>query len=421
MRAAIFLPMAVGCMASLALRVDSLRRDPHNPFLRSVCVVLALTTTGAIAGIPAVATPLETSSGIVAVWILVPVTAAGAAVWSMFLLWTYPLSRAAGKIRAGLVFYVIAIAVIIALTVESQGSITAEEIIRNEEEPESLWAVTPYVRDAYLIYTAVTGFIWANAAVSSVLLVRLVDRRWLRRGLWTLFSAYVLFFLHAASVAGYFISVRVGSDIPVLRDAGLICAGLAGILSTAGVVLPTLGPRWDRLLWYRRLEPLWSAIYETVPHVALERPGTTRLDGWNPWGSDFRVYRRVIEIRDGILALRAHFDREVGALARHLGHAAGQTGSELDATVMAAQLTAAIRDKQNGLSPHRQDITENPPRSGGHDLDSEIDLLLPLTKAFSTSQIVRTATAARPRLGGPALMAVNDEEDQEADGAVPAR
>ena len=63
---------------------------------------------------------------------------------------------------------------------------------------------------------------------------------------------------------------------------------------------------------------------------------------------NYRLYRRVIEIRDGLLALRSYRDPEVPRRARQCGEAAGLTGDELRAAVAAAQLKAALNAKAEG-------------------------------------------------------------------------
>ncbi|MFD0573204.1 DUF6545 domain-containing protein [Kitasatospora gansuensis] len=64
--------------------------------------------------------------------------------------------------------------------------------------------------------------------------------------------------------------------------------------------------RWVRA-WtaYWRIGPLWTALHRAVPEIALSTP-TTRLRPAFPRGAEFALYRRIIEIHDGLLALRPY-------------------------------------------------------------------------------------------------------------------
>ena len=401
MRAAVFLTMTIGYGTLLLIKLRDQRKEPDSPFLRWLCITLALATLAAISGIPQVSDYLETTTGVLAIWILAPATAGCAAVRATLLLWAYPLDKARPKIRAGLYLYGGAIITMVVLTLAARGMAVPAQALVSEEASEPFWVVesvrayggwaaTPYVRDAYLVYTVIACFTWADATIRFVRVARLVDRRWLRRGIWALTIGYVFFFTYAAACGLYFIGIRFGVALPYLLAGGVAAAGYAGIAGTIGLALPVLGPRWDRMISYRKLNSLWRALRNSVPHVVLEENRAPLFDAWNPQRSDFRLYRRVIEIRDGILALRPYFDPDVATTARGLAAVAQETEQTQDAMALAAQITAAIRDKHAGLranEPH----DSNPPGPGGHDLDSELELLLPVADAFSHSQIVGQA------------------------------
>ncbi|SEF94371.1 hypothetical protein SAMN05444920_1011078 [Nonomuraea solani] len=105
----------------------------------------------------------------------------------------------------------------------------------------------------------------------------------------------------------------------------------AVILGATGLALPKLGAaaetarkRLACLRAYRRLRPLWSDLHAAMPEIALHRPRTREplaiLD------IEYRLYRRVIEINDGLLALdiAAHHEpgpRAAAAAASAVAHA----------------------------------------------------------------------------------------------------
>ncbi|GAA1604474.1 hypothetical protein GCM10009804_70990 [Kribbella hippodromi] len=85
---------------------------------------------------------------------------------------------------------------------------------------------------------------------------------------------------------------------------GATAIGLAAIGATVGLWHSTLA----RLIRahrarreYTRLEPLWALVSSAAPDVVLDPGVSVRYRN-----AEFALYRRVIEIRDGYLALRDH-------------------------------------------------------------------------------------------------------------------
>ena len=102
---------------------------------------------------------------------------------------------------------------------------------------------------------------------------------------------------------------------------------------TAGATF-AVGTRWLRT-WrdFRALGPLWSALHAEVPAIEF---GTCRVA--TPWCGSFALYRRVIEIRDGVLALGGH---------RHPDLRQWTAGCR-PATVEAVAIAAAIEAHRTG-------------------------------------------------------------------------
>src|SRR5439155_23768653 len=108
---------------------------------------------------------------------------------------------------------------------------------------------------------------------------------------------------------------------------------------------------------------------------------------------DFRLYRRVIEIRDGRLALRGFLDERVAATADALGRRAGLSGDALAAATEAAVIAAALRAKAAG-APARPPAAE--PVTGGRDLADEVAWLTQVARAFAGSPVVAAVVARVP-------------------------
>lgn len=127
-------------------------------------------------------------------------------------------------------------------------------------------------------------------------------------------------------------------------------------------------------------------------------------DGTNcrRWRRDagFLLYRQVIEIRDGQLALRPYIDPGVAEAATALAWRAGLLDEEIQTTAEAAAVAAGIAAKKQGRQ--RAEPPAQGAVAGGSDLNAEIAWLTKVSRAFTTSPIIPATLAAiasydRPR------------------------
>jgi hypothetical protein len=373
------------------IKARDLYRNPTSPFLRALCLALGLSAVSSFVGIPVVLTFMETTSGVPGIWLLGPLVATCAAIQATVLLWSSPLPEALHNIYIRMAAYAGAIAVMVVLVLKARGHITTTAMAEHQQDPEALWGLTPFLRDAVLLYFAALIFTFADVAWRLVRNAKLVDRRWLRRGLIISAVACLVYLIYCVAMAGYFVALRGGITLPILHDGALVAATVSPLTFSVGVTMPVLGPRWERMRAYRRLEPLWLALRRANPGVVLEPPWSTRVDAWSPRSLDFRLYRRVIEIRDGALALRPYFDPAVTVAARRLATSAQLPAQEVETTIEAAQLTLAIRARLAGREPYQG--WKQPVLGTGDDLDAELTSLVPLAQAFAASPIVRAVAA----------------------------
>ncbi|MGN9821939.1 MAB_1171c family putative transporter [Streptomyces sp. SD11] len=162
-------------------------------------------------------------------------------------------------------------------------------------------------------------------------------------------------------------TARVPLDFPLGRTFLLSKAlpTTAHVLVLCGVAVPAL-VKWLRLYRrYRRLTPLWTALFEAEPSIALEPPG--RFTAVVGFPTPLRLYRRVIEIRDGLLAIRPYRPdpAEVPAQADKYGREA-------------LGISLALRARAAG-GPPRFDGAET---AGGQDLSSDTEYLCKVADAF---------------------------------------
>ncbi|MFB6560564.1 MAB_1171c family putative transporter [Streptomyces sp. NPDC056400] len=137
--------------------------------------------------------------------------------------------------------------------------------------------------------------------------------------------------------------------------------------------------RWERNS-FTALEPLWREVTSAVPEVVLD-PGSTDADTHD---LDFHLHRRVIEINDGVLALRRYRQAAVrDAAAAEVARRGAADTPEGDAEVEAAVIAAAVAAKHAGTVPEGD---EAPPATGTAsrkgDLPAETAWLLLVANAY---------------------------------------
>jgi hypothetical protein len=188
----------------------------------------------------------------------------------------------------------------------------------------------------------------------------------------------------AAGVQGSFISTSPG-----------IIQGLFGaliVLVAVGSYLPATGycPLVRQAALYlslRRLYPLWAGLCQAVPGIALD-PVPVWADRLDPRDLQVRLYRRVIEIRDGYMALTPVAVPGIEDLVQ--AAAGGHQLRPADQATLAAavQLELARRAELRGDRPGWA-ADGGLPRANreflaGTDLDSEVRLLSTVAVHWTT-------------------------------------
>jgi hypothetical protein len=116
---------------------------------------------------------------------------------------------------------------------------------------------------------------------------------------------------YAAGKAGLIVAHGAGVPVdfraidPVARTVQT--AGL--LLAVGGTAVPGFRRARQVLAGYRSLialRPLWTAMRDAFPEVILFTPRRALIELAGVDDVQLRLYRRVIEIRDGMLALRAY-------------------------------------------------------------------------------------------------------------------
>ncbi|WP_369068744.1 MAB_1171c family putative transporter [Kineococcus terrestris] len=167
------------------------------------------------------------------------------------------------------------------------------------------------------------------------------------------------------------------------RIGCLVTGSVAALLAVAAVSWPAVSEasravhEWSRSrARLRQLYPLWSDLTEVVPHVALERPRPPTRELISLLDVRWRLYRRVIEIHDARLALRAYAD----APSRRTRTAPAAEARRLARAVAAARRGAAVPESVAG--PAAATVAD--------DIDREAEWLSNVAREY------RTLTRSRP-------------------------
>lgn len=313
---------------------------------------------------------------------------------SMLLLWSYPLAQAKSEIHLRLAWVAIvcvAMATLFAVTPRGGG---------HSRDFAVHYAGVPTYSIYLLFYLTAFSVTKIDVIRISLQYAPLSGEVWLRRGLRFMATGSALGLVYAAVRVSDIIGALVGADPRHWEFVAQISVGVGAIIEIFGLAVM---PRWGRHLsaaydWlqqgrhYRKLRPLWFALYQAVPDIALEVPRPAWMEWFPMCDARFLLTRRVIEIRDASLALCRYRSSQVEATARALVGERGIEGEECAAVVEAAMLATALRARAvdaNFTVPEWGASS----KTGETDMSQEVVWLLRVTRAFAGSPIVAAVLA----------------------------
>lgn len=146
--------------------------------------------------------------------------------------------------------------------------------------------------------------------------------------------------------------------VPVTLVACQVLGAITGLMAVAGVIWPSaresvsaVASWWAAYRAKERLYPLWRDLVRVRPGIALEPvPGPVR-ERLSVRDVRWRLYRRVIEIRDGRLALRRYLRQWRGSAAQRPDAAGGaaasarREGEALAHAILSAEEEPAVADE----------------------------------------------------------------------------
>lgn len=178
---------------------------------------------------------------------------------------------------------------------------------------------------------------------------RMTGKASLRRALRMLSVAAVVLFLYCLGRTVNILTAACGVDIGVWQLASNVFSAVGIVTLSLTLTISSWGASAAKPLgWarsyrsYRALYPLWRDLYESSPDIVLEPPGATVSD------LNYRLHRRVIEIRDGWRDLRPYIDRSAHDAD---GANPGASDESRQAFAEAAQIRQALHAKRTGTIP----------------------------------------------------------------------
>jgi hypothetical protein len=162
-------------------------------------------------------------------------------------------------------------------------------------------------------------------------------------------------------------------NVLLLIGAALVVIGSLCFL--AGICYPgvrariaAFGRRGQHRRDLRELDPLWTALARSYPNIVLREAPARPLDFLRPRNVSRRYYRRVIEIRDGLVQLSPYLETDLTALAAD------------DPARAAAELSAALTRYADGAAADHKAHLVLP--GGAADLEADVQPLLALSRAM---------------------------------------
>ncbi|MGW2631439.1 MAB_1171c family putative transporter [Streptomyces chattanoogensis] len=359
-KSVIFPVCSVICVLSFFYKLLDLRRRKGDPALSALLVAFFCKGVSFALSTPEVSARVDAFFGVpnlgaLGIHVMGGVLSS-AALLITIVYWVYPAEQAIPKMRVRLLGAALCGALMVTLWWtgnDGSGGRTPHYLLQNAHHP---------ITASYLlVYVAAFGASMIEIIRLCRRYGRVSGRTWLRRGLsFTAIgaTACLVYCLNRASVV-----VAVQLNVSPLNWEALtpIANGIGITFLAAGLTMPSWGPslsgvrrRMTNFMAYRHMHRLWSDLCAANPSIALSPQETSALSRCIPYDINYRLYRRVIEIQDGLLALRPYMDptgADTGPPSHGQVRLSGMQGVTAEAALIVAALEAKVRNVQPSQEP----------------------------------------------------------------------
>lgn len=161
----------------------------------------------------------------------------------------------------------------------------------------------------WVILEAYLGAVLITASILFASVARQAPPRLPRLGLWAMAAGTALVALYATAKTALIVAHGAGMPVDFTRfePVARVFQGTGLLLVLLGLLVPVTRRIRSAVRAYRSLlvlRPLWTAMRDAFPEVILFSPRRAVIELAGVDDVHLRLYRRVIEIRDGMLALR---------------------------------------------------------------------------------------------------------------------
>jgi hypothetical protein len=387
-----FVLAATVAFICLAQKLAQLRRDPRNPSLRYLCVMLAALGVGILLNLGPVYTTIDAVlhvPNIARLFVHVLPLVAAASVQSVFL----HLNGSDGVARRVVGRWVVfAVALILMGATFAAGDFPVEA----PKDFAERYADVPVLRYYMLAFLGYLGLAMSDVFRMSMRYARQLPPSPLRLGIRLLTAGSLVGIAYVAQ-KGLYIAIMISGRTPPWSENVLsrYLPVLGIVLVAAGVAIAPITRiaqdtwHWPRRLrLHRRLHPLWQAIVDVDGDINLIPPRRLPLPGH----VDVELYRRVIEIRDGLGDIGPYADAAIGAEAADRAEASGMPAAQIRAVVDAAVIAHAIDYLTTNPAGQRQSTpaghTHSLDKATTDDYETDARWFVQVAQALTTSPIV---------------------------------
>jgi hypothetical protein len=271
---------------------------------------------------------------------------------------------------------------------------------------DTYYANTPYIREMVVLYLLAHT---VAALVTTAMCLRWarVVGQWLRAGLLVLVLGFLLNLGFGVTKLAAVAARWNGRDWDWLSSsAAPPLAAAGGLITTAGFLLPLLGPQaaevWRAWLHHLRLGPLWRRL--RPPDGGAPMPGI-------PWWAspELRLTVRETVIHDELLRLQPYLDDRVRQDARDRAVRGRLTDDQASLVGVAAMVDSAVAARRGAAGPadprDADEETRTLARAGTEALTEALgpgrERLVRLSAAFRSPYLPAPAAGPGSRAGRP--------------------
>ncbi|MEV5946312.1 MAB_1171c family putative transporter [Streptomyces sp. NPDC051993] len=387
---------ALGGLAAFGYRLPDLLRRKHDVALWALCVYFLCSGISFLVDLDVLRVHISDLFGrpnITSLIVQVAVVVLTAAQQVVLVHWSSPPEEARRRAGRRVTFFGAALCVLVVASiavspVASPKTATSTILLSIQDGRYALYM------SFYLVICGIGQF---ETVRLSLRFTKMANRQWLKVGMRTVTLGASLIMVYCVTRSIQIAGTRLHFDGSALDPIQWSCGSIGALLQITGWTIPSWGIHITRALgWlrsyrsYRRLRPLWWALYQASPDIALDPPRSWARDLVPPRDPHYSLYRRVIEIRDGQLMLRTSLSL---ADFSRVAHSLGLPEDPTSPLGEAIQLRAVL-DRPSQERAEQADASDIPARAPYEDFRDEVEWLAQVASCFTALTQGRAVHAA---------------------------